>query len=120
MNPNQGFTNVFMSLHYYHCFGGVPDDDQGKIDYAHWAREQQIQQYNQVNPKPMLIDEWSACGPSGGRMRDMVQAQLQGFQGAAGWVFWGWSQTWGGDAWSLKGAFQNGWLSKDQTGIASC
>jgi hypothetical protein len=120
MNPDQGYNNVFMSLHYYHCFGGMPSGDDNVINYARYQRQQQIAQYYQVNPKPMLIDEWSACGVSEGRLGDMIQAQVAGFGQAAGWVYWAWSQTWGGDAWSFKTAFQNGWIWPSQTGVAGC
>jgi aryl-phospho-beta-D-glucosidase BglC (GH1 family) len=121
MNPDQGYHNVFMSLHYYHCFGGMPSGDQAVINYARYQRAAQIAQYNRVNPKPMLCDEWSACGVSEGRLGDMIQAQLAAFEGAAGgWSFWAWPQTWGGDAWSLKTAFQKGWITPNQTGIPSC
>jgi glucan 1,3-beta-glucosidase len=121
MNPDQGYRNVFMSLHYYHCFGGMPSGDQAVINYARYQRAAQIAQYNRVNPKPMLCDEWSACGVSEGRLGDMIQAQLAAFEGAAGgWSYWAWSQTWGGDAWSLKTAFQKGWITPNQTGIPSC
>lgn len=120
MNLSDGFTNVFVSLHYYHCFGGVPTTDQDLINYILKDRLAQINQYYKLNPKPMLIDEWSDCGVSEDWLLVMIQTQIDVWKRAAGWAFWAWSQTNGGDAWSLKTAFLNKWIWPSQTGIQIC
>eukprot|EP01117_Protostelium_nocturnum_P012144 TRINITY_DN4455_c0_g1_i1.p1 TRINITY_DN4455_c0_g1~~TRINITY_DN4455_c0_g1_i1.p1 ORF type:complete len:402 (-),score=114.01 TRINITY_DN4455_c0_g1_i1:88-1293(-) len=118
MNPPQ-YNNVLMSLHFYHIWGFEGKSDDWKINYINNDRVGQIRWYNQVNPKPMLIDEWSNSGISdGGRA---MRAQLNAWRGATGgWVMWAWSKTNGGNSWSLRAAFDNGWVTRDQTGVPNC
>ena len=115
MNPNQGFSKVSMDLHYYSCFGGPPDQSNpdGAIGYIRYDRKNQIADYMHKNPKPMLIGEWSACGHfSSSRTGDFARAQVDVYNTAnLGWTFWAWTNGAPGNVWSLKTAFNSGWIS---------
>jgi len=118
MNAPQ-YTNVWMSMHWYHIWGFESKSDNDKLNYIKWDRNAQITQYMQKNPKKGIIDEWSNGGIGDGRAA--MQAQLEAFNKLnGGWTFWAWSKTWGGDSWSLRAAFEKGWASPDQMGISSC
>jgi len=118
MNPPQ-YTNVWMSIHWYHIWGFEGKSDGDKLNYIKWDRMGQVNEYKEKNPKKGIIDEWSNGGISDGNAA--MQAQLIPFnQMDGGWTFWSWSKTWGGDSWSLKAAFEKGWIRKDQTGVAGC
>ncbi|PRP89173.1 putative glucan 1,3-beta-glucosidase [Planoprotostelium fungivorum] len=118
MNP-PNYQNVLMSHHWYHIWGFEGKSDQDKLNYIKYDRNGQVSEYMQKNPKPGVIDEWSLGGIADGYAA--MQAQLDPFNKInGGWIFWAWSKTWGGDAWSLQAAFEKGWINKGQTGIASC
>jgi len=111
------YGNVWMSLHYYYCFGGPwnSSDPWSVINYAKNQRAQGITYYNSVNPKPMIVDEWSACGVDGPDTYDFVQAQLSGYVNAgAGWTFWAWPNPSDGNVWSLQTALSSGWIQSNQ------
>ena len=114
MNPNQGYHNVSMDLHYYSCFGGSGDqtNPDGAIGYINYDRKNQIASYMAKNPKPMLIGEWSACGHfSSSRTGDFARAQVDVYNTAnLGWTFWAWTNGAPGNVWSLKTAFNSGWM----------
>jgi len=114
MNPNDGFHKVSMDLHYYSCFGGAPDQSNadGAIGYINYDRKNQIADYMQKNPKPMLIGEWSSCGHfSVNREGDFTKAQVDVYNTAnLGWTFWSWTNGAPGNVWSLKTAFNSGWM----------
>eukprot|EP01088_Endostelium_zonatum_P002803 TRINITY_DN135_c0_g1_i1.p1 TRINITY_DN135_c0_g1~~TRINITY_DN135_c0_g1_i1.p1 ORF type:complete len:413 (-),score=85.83 TRINITY_DN135_c0_g1_i1:77-1315(-) len=118
MNPSQGYINVWTDLHYYECFGGMPfnkNDNQGYVNYAQYDRAAQIKQYNVVNPKPMVILEWSACGVTDDWGRRYTQAQINSYALAtAGWSFWAWPNPWGGNTWSFQTALNEGWVDSNQ------
>ena len=115
MNPNQGFSKVSMDLHYYSCFGGPSDQSNpdGAIGYIKYDRKNQIADYMHKNPKPMLIGEWSACGHfSSSRTGDFARAQVDVYNTAnLGWTFWAWTNGAPGNVWSLKTAFNSGWIN---------
>ena len=115
MNPNQAFSKVSMDLHYYSCFGGPSDQSNpdGAIRYIKYDRKNQIADYMHKNPKPMLIGEWSACGHfSSSRTGDFARAQVDVYNTAnLGWTFWAWTNGAPGNVWSLKTAFNSGWIS---------
>ena len=114
MNPSQGFTKVAMDLHYYSCFGGSGDQSNpdGAIRYINNDRKNQIADYKQKNPKLMIIGEWSACGHfSNSRAGDFTKAQVNVYDTASlGWTFWSWTNGAPGNVWSVKRAFNSGWL----------
>jgi hypothetical protein len=114
MNPNEGFHNVGMDLHYYSCFGGSPDQNNadGAIGYIKTDRKNQIADYMHKNPKPMLIGEWSACEHFGAaRAGDFMKAEVEVYNTAnLGWTFWSWTDGAKGNLWSLKSAFNAGWI----------
>lgn len=114
MNPNQGYSKVAMDLHYYSCFGGGPDQSNpdGAIGYINWDRKNQISDYIKQNPKPMLIGEWSGCWHAGsGREGDFIKAQVNVYNTAnLGWTYWSWAPGTTGNSWSLKSAFNAGWM----------
>ncbi len=114
MNPNEGYHNVSMDLHYYSCFGGPPDqtNPDGAIGYIKQDRKNQIKDYMNKNPKPMLIGEWSASGHfSVERAGDFTRAQVDVYNTAnLGWTFWSWTDGSDGNVWSLKTAFNSGWM----------
>ncbi|PRP85434.1 putative glucan 1,3-beta-glucosidase [Planoprotostelium fungivorum] len=116
MNPPQ-YNKVYMSMHWYHIWGFEGKSDAWKLNYIKNDRNNQVTDYLKKNPKPGVIDEWSCGGISNGR--DAMQAQLQPFN-RVNWIFWAWSKTSGGDNWSLRAAFEKGWINKSQTGVASC
>eukprot|EP01119_Soliformovum_irregulare_P010026 TRINITY_DN2429_c0_g1_i1.p1 TRINITY_DN2429_c0_g1~~TRINITY_DN2429_c0_g1_i1.p1 ORF type:complete len:412 (-),score=100.49 TRINITY_DN2429_c0_g1_i1:47-1228(-) len=118
------YDNVWMSLHYYYCFGGPWDQNaQAIIEYAQNERAQGITYYNSVNTKPMIVDEWSACGVSdydASLNGQFVQAQLSGYVNAAGgYTFWAWSNPSDGNVWSLQTALSSGWINSNQM-AATC
>ena len=114
MNPDQGFHKVAMDLHYYSCFGGPSDQSNadGAIGYINWDRKNQIADYAKKNPKLMLIGEWSACAHfPGARTGDFAKAQVNVYdQASLGWTFWSWTNGQTGNQWSLKTAFNSGWI----------
>jgi len=119
MNPANGYVNVWMDLHYYECFGGPwnASNPESVIDYAKYNRAQQINYYNQVNPKPMIVGEWSDCGVpvSSNYPYQFMQAQVDSYGLAtAGWTFWAWPNPSQGNVWSLQTAFNSGWISVNQ------
>jgi len=119
MNPNQGYVNVWVDLHYYECFGNYfnQSDPESIIDYAKNDRKQQIQQYNSVNPKPMVILEWSTCGvqDTNGYATQFTQAQINSYALAtSGWAFWAWPNPSQGNVWSFQTALNEGWVNSDQ------
>jgi len=119
MNPNQGYQNVWMSMHWYHIWGFEGKSDSDKLNYIKYDRNGQVWEYIQKNPKKGIIDEWSNGGISDGHAA--MQAQITAFSNMnGGWTFWAWSDTWGGESWSLKNAFQKGYVSPSQTGISGC
>lgn len=113
MNTNQGFSRVAMDLHFYSCMGGPSDlsDADGVIGYTKRDRKNAIEHYMKVNPKPVLIGEWSACMHSDqNRLADFMRAEVQVFNEAnLGWTFWSWTEA-TGEAWSLKTAFNKEWI----------
>ncbi|PRP84628.1 hypothetical protein PROFUN_07878 [Planoprotostelium fungivorum] len=112
MNAPQ-YTNVWMSMHWYHIWGFREQSDDWKLNYIRNDRKWQIENYKNKNPKKGIIDEW--CNAEFADGRTVMQAQLQQFNNMdGGWTFWSWSKTWGGDSWSLRAAFEKGWVSKDQ------
>lgn len=111
MNPDQGFTKVAMDLHYYHCFGNTFDNPDDAIAYIHSdnGRAGQINDFRNKNPKGMIIGEWSGCGVNG-KYNEFIRAQVEEYSKTSlGWTFWSWTPG-SGDVWSLKTAFNNGWL----------
>jgi Cellulase (glycosyl hydrolase family 5) len=114
MNPKDGYQKVSMDLHYYSCFGGQGDqsDPDRAIEYIKTERKNQIHDYMNKNPKPMLIGEWSACGHfSTTRAGDFTKAQVDVYNMAnLGWTFWSWTDGSPGNVWSLKTAFNSGWM----------
>ncbi|PRP84626.1 putative glucan 1,3-beta-glucosidase [Planoprotostelium fungivorum] len=118
MNAPQ-YTNVWMSMHWYHIWGFEDKSDDWKLNYIRNDRKWQVDNYKNKNPKKGIIDEWSNGGIGDGRAA--MQAQIAQFNNMdGGWTFWSWSKTWGGDSWSLRAAFEKGWVSKDQMGVQSC
>ncbi len=121
MNPYEGYHNVSMDLHYYSCFGGPPDqtNPDGAIGYIKWDRKYQIIEYMNNNPKPMLIGEWSACGHfSVTRAGDFTRAQVDVYNTAnLGWTFWSWTDGAPGNVWSMKTAFNSGWMDDIQESV---
>jgi len=113
------YTNVWMSMHWYHIWGFEDKNDGWKLNYIKNDRAWQVGNYMNKNPKKGIIDEWSNGGISDGRAA--MQAQIEQFNKMdGGWTFWSWSKTWGGDSWSLRAAFEKNWVSKDQMGVKSC
>ncbi|PRP74863.1 putative glucan 1,3-beta-glucosidase [Planoprotostelium fungivorum] len=119
MNPPQ-YTNVWMSMHWYMVWGFESWNQNDKLNYIRNDRKGQVASYNNNNPKPGIIDEWSLGGLDQ-VAHDGMQTQLASFAGMkGGWTFWAWSKTWGGDVWSLRASFEQGWITKDQTGVPGC
>jgi len=113
------YTNVWMSMHWYHIWGFEGKSDSWKLNYIKNDRASQISNYMNKNPKKGIIDEWSNGGISDGNAA--MQAQIAQFNKLdGGWTFWAWSKTSGGDNWSLRAAFEKGWIKPSQTGVASC
>jgi len=114
MNPDQGYTKVGMDLHYYSCFGGGADQTNadGAIGYIRYDRQQQIDEYKSKNPKGMMIGEWSACGHFDvSRAGDFAKAQVDVYGSTSyGWTFWSWTDGGTNNVWSLKTAFNQGWI----------
>jgi len=110
------FPNVWMSIHYYYCFGGPwnATDPESVISYAKNQRMDQIRNYVRLNPKPLIGDEWSACGVPDGYEYQFVQAELEGFDLVRGWAFWAWHNPDGGAAWDLQQTLANGWIRPEQ------
>jgi len=118
MNSPQ-YTNVWMSMHWYHIWGFEGKSDSWKLNYIKNDRASQISNYMNKNPKKGIIDEWSNGGISDGNAA--MQAQIAQFNKLdGGWTFWAWSKTSGGDNWSLRAAFEKGWIKPSQTGVSSC
>jgi len=117
MNPNQGYHNVSMDLHYYSCFGGPADKKNADeaIKYIKNDRKNQINYYKNKNPKPMLIGEWSACGHFPvSRAGDFTKAQVEVYNTAnLGWTFWSWSDhnDSPNNEWNMKNVFKSGWMN---------
>jgi len=118
MNPDQGYTKVSMDLHYYSCFGGACDQTtaDGAIGCIRYDRQNEVNNYHNVNPKPMLVGEWSACGHFDvGRAGDFAKAQVDVYNSAGlGWTFWSWTNGAPNNMWSLKTAFNQGWIDEIQ------
>ena len=114
MNPDQGFHKVAMDLHYYSCFGGNGDQTNadGDIGYINNDRKAQIAEYTKKNKKLMFIGEWSACGHFPAvRAGDFAKAQVNVYdQASLGWTFWSWTGGQPGNMWSMKTAFNYGWI----------
>lgn len=114
MNPDQGYSKVVMDLHYYSCFGGDGDqtNPDGAINYIRYDRQGQINDYHSKNPKGIIVGEWSACGHFDvSRAGDFakIQAEVYGTT-RNGWTFWSWTNGGTNNVWSLKTAFNQGWL----------
>ncbi|PRP89101.1 hypothetical protein PROFUN_01821 [Planoprotostelium fungivorum] len=117
MNP-PSYTNVYMSVHFYHCYGGIVDDDD-RITYVSTTRQASVTLYNKINPKPLLLDEWSNCGVADYKAFLMAKAQLKVYnQALGGWAFFSWKAA--QKVWSMESAFEEGWLPSNATGLTSC
>lgn len=118
MNPEQGFTKVSMDIHFYSCFGGDSDvsDANAAIDYIRVERQRQINDYKNVNPKPLMIGEWSSCGHfDNTRSQDFTKAQVDVYNTAnSGWTFWSWhvdgASGGDGDLWTMRTLLDRGWI----------
>jgi len=107
--------NVWMSVHFYYCFGGPwGNNPNAIINYARNDRKNEIEYYNRVNPKPMIVDEMSLCGVPNNYEDSFAQAQFGGYDLTRGWMFWAWKNPSGGTGWSLQESLQNGWISSGQ------
>ncbi|PRP86868.1 hypothetical protein PROFUN_03616 [Planoprotostelium fungivorum] len=117
MNP-PSYTNVYMSVHFYHCYGGIVDDDD-RINYVSTKRQATVTLYNKINPKPLLLDEWSNCGVADYKAFLMAKAQLKVYnQALGGWAFFSWKAD--RKIWSMEAAYEEGWLPSNATGLPSC
>jgi aryl-phospho-beta-D-glucosidase BglC (GH1 family) len=124
MNKDQNYTKVGMDIHMYSCFGGASDQNtmDGVTNYVKNDIKNWIAQYIKVNPKPMLVGEWSACQHADKtKFGDFFKTEWEVFGTAnLGQTFWSYSdqgipadQPSGycdKDAWSLKTAIKNGWV----------
>ncbi|PRP84455.1 putative Leucine-rich repeat receptor protein kinase EXS precursor [Planoprotostelium fungivorum] len=119
MSDTTKYTNVYLDLHAYQCFGGAGDTDDDRIENMYTAKNQLLEQYAKVNAKPLMIGEWSLCGVSGGKEWLLAKAQLEVFAKVkGGWTYWSWRAT--GTVWSMRESYRQGWFQSNATGLPSC
>ncbi|PRP73872.1 putative glucan 1,3-beta-glucosidase, partial [Planoprotostelium fungivorum] len=108
MNPSGGYTNVWMDLHVYFCFGGNYNsaDQNSVLSYINGTVASTLTYYNKVNPKPLLIGEWSGCNGFN-NPQAIIRAQLDVFKIARGWTFWSWTDGSYGNSWSMKSCLRS-------------
>ncbi|PRP87384.1 putative LRR receptor-like serine/threonine-protein kinase [Planoprotostelium fungivorum] len=119
MSDTNQYKYVYMDLHSYQCFGGVGGTDDEKIQNVYDVKAKFVTDYNKVNPKPLMIGEWSLCGVSAGKEWQLANAQLQAWtQAKGGWTYWSWKAA--GSAWSMSEGYRQGWFQSNATGLPSC
>ncbi|KAL0485408.1 glucan 1,3-beta-glucosidase [Acrasis kona] len=120
MNPTAGYYNVSMDLHIYFCFGGPydPYNADAVVNYANTSVRVGMKQYFDVNPKPLIIGEWSGCALNSSRTKDLIRTQLDVYS-KVGWYFWAWYKTPGG-FWQFQGMYDSGNIVKSDMDTNIC
>ncbi|PRP87381.1 hypothetical protein PROFUN_01643 [Planoprotostelium fungivorum] len=119
MSNTSQYTNVYMDLHSYQCFGGVGNTDDERIQNVYDVKAKMVTDYNAVNSRPLMMGEWSLCGVSAGKEWQLANAQLQAWtQAKGGWTYWSWKAA--GSVWSMSEAYRQGWFQSNATGLPSC
>ncbi|PRP89557.1 hypothetical protein PROFUN_00821 [Planoprotostelium fungivorum] len=118
------FTNVWLSRHYYTCKmyqDYVAAGDSDRINNILVDGQQKLNNYKQVNGKPLVVDEWSLCGISLRNSKELADAMSQVLSTATGgWNFWSWRTFGNFSQYSMLDAYSNDWFSSDFTSITPC
>ncbi|PRP79711.1 LRR receptor-like serine/threonine-protein kinase GSO1-like [Planoprotostelium fungivorum] len=113
-------TNVWLSYQITPCSTSQVYSDDDKIADVSIRVRDLIQNYNSVNPKPLIVDAWNGCGVTLDRTGELIRAELQTMSFATGgWIFDFWPYA-NDPSKSMQSMYDYGLITPSQTGLVLC